>query len=528
MKNRAPAPLRLVSILAATALLGLAPPARAANPFVDAGDLPAAQQQPAAAGSTTQPDGTVVRPDGSIVAGTGPQGPQDRAGGLRYPYPEMSAAPATTLNPDLGDDIGAALASTRSAPQPNLRNVAIFGESEPAGAGGQKPASSAPREAGSRFGHSNRASALGSPIYILEQSDTRGSIDEPLRLWQLHPSETPQTRGLPASRLLFRGVGAGVRSYAVTGFQVTDNAIIPGSLLMLDGRGRLRRALLGEAVGYRSPDPETLPGHYALLEQGAESSVLAVTTDGRLMLIGSKGQPAPVPASAQVDLGAGEDFLQITRDPAGAVVLLTSKGRILMMNQNGIWEERGRAGPVGEDIAADTRLHVTAEALWMIQGQTLTRVGQGESGATMNRVDLRNLAMDGHLLQDGERFEFLGSSDEEVFVRVGPRAYRFWAQTFGEHLSYRLIDTEFFGKGLRSYGIPAGTGITTSALQPREAVRGAANMTWVASAAAAAPAPAARPATPAKAKDCAEQLTADVAPDRYIDPYDNSYPDGKL
>lgn len=325
---------------------------------------------------------------------------------------------------------------------------------------------------------------LGTPLYVMEQPATNnGGGDTAFRLWEIRPSERAEQQMHTGSRLLLRREGLRATALALTGFEIDERGIRPGTLIVLTARGRLQRIALDDASKRGGGHLETLPGEYTSLEQAAEGSVMAVTREGAIVDVRATGAPQVLKSAEDLRLAEGERIITVARtltaprfaaSPGSYRSLdiygVTSAGRIISFSsaKYGMAQETQLEGRPPQS-PSDVKLLIDGETIWMARHGEIQRLNT--QGRVMNRINLTDHRMTQPDIQNGGGVELLGVKDGALYVRVGARAYSFEVAPNGTGLSYHLVDAEFFGHSLSRFGVQAGLHSLITVMQPREADR---------------------------------------------------------
>lgn len=296
---------------------------------------------------------------------------------------------------------------------------------------------------------------IGTPIYVLQQP-ARAHPENTATLWELRPSETRDQLLYEGSRLLATFRQANIQSFAIAGFEMDDASIRPNLLLVLSGDGTLASLRLPDGLSTNAAKPrlETLPGRYALLEQTASESVLAVKANQEIVRITKDGgiQPHKTPP-----LGNAES-IELLRETDGDILLKTNLGRVLRV---GFYNQVWHAGDFVIDIHADD---TDPSVVWSVDknGKVRRLSSRGEMVSTElgDQLDDR---------QDGKKLEILGVFHGALLLRTGGH----FTEVYFENgkLSRRVLALDFFADGLRTFGLSYSLGNTFKTLQPQNADR---------------------------------------------------------
>jgi len=309
------------------------------------------------------------------------------------------------------------------------------------------------------------AQPLGNPLYVLEQAEQISPQSE-TSVWEVRLPDYDQNQMFSGSRRLFSKKGMQLRSFAFAGFEITDEKIETSALYLLSGDGNLWVCLDKFEQRYLNEKMKLVAKNLTLLEKGAENILFAVQEGNTLLTLDQKGKSTVLASRAGLGLHDGEVIQSITRENETTLWLATSLSRIIRINT------ASPANPLVEHIALPPTLslaslgtiHTDGEVLWILSPNAKELIRYDRINKKVHRHDISGFYQN---VQDGSKFEFLTAKEGVLFGRVGVHVYEFSAPVFGTKLTSKAVMADFFGEGLRAFGIQYSLHGTNMSLRPR-------------------------------------------------------------
>lgn len=313
------------------------------------------------------------------------------------------------------------------------------------------------------------ATEIGSPYYVLEQATGAGN-ELAFAFFEIRPTDR-NAMVSSASRLLLKHKGLKIATYGLAGFNITPEAIEPGTLFLLDVQGRLWKSKLAfdeKAGRYGQGELVQVSGEFTHLEREAEATIFAVRADNTITEFDASGM-----AIDRAKLGNETRVLDLHRSESGTLRLVTATNEILEPDfSSGSTKIVARLPESGSN-APTFAARALNDAVWYVRDHQLVRFDS--TTGRMQRAELNPIFQSQQ--EDGREFQFVGADGNTLYVRAGTHLLAFRASALGPSLSYRILAESFFSQGLRPFGVNYGRFTQILPLQPRQADRGSTRRT---------------------------------------------------